>query len=85
MDVRKKKYATLLFDQNAKTGTIASKVGVTPQTVYRWKKEYDCVPTGQSASFSIKTNLGSTKVTIKIWSVNGSADEGLQGQFKITY
>tara|TARA_R110002110_G_scaffold183002_2_gene389598 strand:+ start:201 stop:590 length:390 start_codon:yes stop_codon:yes gene_type:complete len=70
------------------SGTIISPDGtwnVQVSSSQGWKKEYDSVPTGQSESFSIKTNFGSTKVTIKIWSVNGSADEGLQGQFKITY
>ena len=50
-----------------------------------WKKEYENVLTGQSDSFSIKTNFGTTKITIKIWSVNGGSDEGVQGQLKINY
>lgn len=48
-----------------------------------WSKEYDNIPTGQQESFDIKTNFGSTKVTIKIWSVNGSADTGVQGTIVI--
>ena len=70
------------------SGTIISPDGtwnIKVSSSQGWKKEYDSVPTGQSESFSIKTNFGSTKVTIKIWSVNGAADEGLQGQLKIDY
>ena len=70
------------------SGTITSPDGtwnIKVSSSQGWKKEYDNVPTGTSESFSIKTNFGSTKVTIKIWSVNGSADEGLQGQLKINY
>ena len=70
------------------SGTIISPDGtwnIKVSSSQGWKKEYDNVPTGTSESFSIKTNFGSTKVTIKIWSVNGSADEGLQGQLKINY
>jgi len=79
------------------SGTIISPDGtwnIKVSSSQGWKKEYDNVPTGQSESFSIKTNFGSTKVTIKIrkfgrpqsiWSVNGAAGEGLQGTFKIDY
>jgi hypothetical protein len=71
------------------TGTITSPAGYTwnikVSSSQGWKKEYDSVPTGTPESFSIKTNFGSTKVTIKIWSVNGDADEGVEGQLKIDY
>ena len=55
------------------SGTIISPDGtwnIKVSSSQGWKKEYDSVPTGTPESFSIKTNFGSTKVTIKIWSAS---------------
>jgi hypothetical protein len=69
------------------SGTITGPAGyvwnIKVSSSQGWSKEYDNVPTGQKESFSIKTNFGSTKITIKVYSVNGDADAGLQGQMVI--
>ena len=71
------------------SGTITSPSGydwnVKVSSSQGWSKEYYDIPTGEKLSFSIKTNFGETKVHIKIWSVNGSADTGLSGEFQIDY
>ena len=65
------------------TATITSPDGyfwnVKVSSSQGWSKEYDDIPTGQAETFSIKTNFGSTKVTVKIYSVNGAADTGISG------
>jgi hypothetical protein len=71
------------------TGTITSPAGydwnIKVSSSQGWKKEYDDIPTGQSETFDIKTNFGETKVTIKIWSVNGSDDAGVSGELQVNY
>jgi hypothetical protein len=49
-----------------------------------YKKEYDNVPTGTPVSFSIPTNFGDTKITIKIWSTRGGVDEGCGGTIQMS-
>jgi hypothetical protein len=69
------------------SGTITSPAGydwnVEVSSSQGWRKEYDDIPTGEKLSFDIKTNFGSTKVHIHIWSVNGAADTGLSGELQI--
>jgi hypothetical protein len=81
-----KSYATVGTTVNV-SGTIISPDGyvwnIKVSSSQGWKKEYDNVPTGQKESFGIKTNFGETKVTIKVWSVNGSADAGISGEMQI--
>jgi len=42
------------------------------------------VPTGTAVSYSIPTNFGDTKITIKIWSARGSVDAGVQGNLEMS-
>jgi len=49
-----------------------------------YKKEYDDVATGASVDYSIPTNFGDTKITIKIWSSRGSEDAGVQGSLEMS-
>ena len=77
-----KGYATVGSTVKAK-GTITSPDphtwNVKVESSQGWDKEYDDISTGDTLDFSIKTNFGSTKVTLKIWSTDGAADAGLQG------
>ena len=59
--------------------TVGSTVKAKVESSQGWDKEYDGISTGEELDFSIKTNFGSTKVTLKIWSTDGAADAGLQG------
>ena len=65
------------------SGTITGPAGyvwnIKVSSSQGWSKEYDNVPTGQKESFSIKTNFGSTKITIKVYSVNRDAPLALRG------
>ena len=49
-----------------------------------WSKEKDDIPTGTSVSFGVPTNFGSTEFHLHVYSVNGSADAGLQGTVKVS-
>jgi len=80
--VEDKNYTTVGSTVKA-SGTITSPDphtwNVKVESSQGWDKEYDDIPTGETLDFSIKTNFGETKITIKIWSTNGAADAGLQG------
>jgi len=84
-----KKYTTIGSTVDAK-GTITSpdnymwEVKCSSDTDPEWEKEYDNVPTGQEVDFDIHTMLGTTKVTLKIYSMNGSADAGVCGTVKLS-
>ena len=73
--------ATALFaDGNPATWNIKVESNISPE----YKKEYSDVPTGTSVSYSIPTNFGDTKITIKIWSARGSTDAGVQGDLEMS-
>ena len=84
-----KSYSTIGSTVDAK-GSVTAPAGYTwnikcsSDTDPEWEKEYDNVPTGQEVDFSIHTMLGTTKVTLKVYSVNGAADAGVQGTIKLS-
>ena len=49
-----------------------------------WSKEKDNIHTGQSVSFSVPTNFGSTELHLHVYSVDGSIDAGIQGTLKVS-
>jgi len=67
-------------DGTAATWNIKVESNISPE----YKKEYDAVPTGTAVSYSIPTNFGDTKITIKIWSARGSVDAGVQGNLEMS-
>ena len=67
-------------DGTSATWNIKVESSVSPE----YKKEYDDVATGSPVSFSIPTNFGSTKITIKLWSARGGVDEGCQGTIQMS-
>jgi len=67
-------------DGTAATWNVKVESNISPE----YKKEYDNVPTGSSVSYSIPTNFGDTKITIKVWSARGSADAGVQGNLEMS-
>ena len=84
-----KKYSTIGSTVDAK-GSVTAPDGYTwnikcsSDTDPEWEKEYNNVPTGQEVDFSIHTMLGTTKVTLKVYSVNGAADAGVCGTVKLS-
>jgi len=70
----------LFADGNPATWNIKVESNISPE----YKKEYDDVPTGTSVSYSIPTNFGDTKITIKIWSARGGEDAGVQGNLEMS-
>ena len=84
-----KSYSTIGSTVDAK-GSVTAPAGYTwnikcsSDTDPEWEKEYDNVPTGQEVDFSIHTMLGTTKVTLKVYSVNGAADAGVCGTVKLS-
>jgi len=67
-------------DGTPATWNIKVESSVSPE----YKKEYDDVATGTPVSFSIPTNFGSTKITIKIFSTRGGVDEGCEGTIQMS-
>ena len=61
--------------------TVGSKVA---SSCGGWLKEKDNIPTGQSVSFSVPTNFGSTELHLHVWSVNGATDAGVQGTLQVS-
>ena len=71
------------------TGTVTDPDGKTwnveVKTSAGTDKTKNDVPTGQGEDFTLKTNMGSTTVTLKIWSTAGAADAGVSGHVNIKY
>ena len=69
------------------SGTISNPSGFTWNIKFSssqgYSKTEDAIQTGQTVSFDIKTNCGSTNVHLTINSVNGAADAGVTGQIRI--
>ena len=72
-----KVYGTIDYPEGP-TWTVIGKS--TPNS---WKKEKNGVETGDTLSFSVPTNLGSTKFTIKVRSERGEQDAGVQGKIVV--
>jgi|TARA_R110000796_G_scaffold111317_2_gene222817 hypothetical protein len=47
--------------------------------------KYSSIATGQSEDFDLKTNFGSTTVTLKITATNGASSAGISGHINISY
>ena len=87
-EVQKKQDPTFGTDVKV-TGTVTDPDGKTwnieVKTSAGTEKTKNNVPTGQSEDFDLKTNMGSTTVTLKIWSTAGAADAGVTGHISIKY
>ena len=92
--VKQKNYATVGSHVEA-SGEVLSPATFADGTPATWnikvestcggyKKEYDDVSTGTSASFSIPTNFGDTTITLKLWSSRGATDAGVKGTIELS-
>ena len=71
------------------TGTITDPDGTTWQMEVKTSGGSDHnksgVATGQSETFTLKTNVEKTTVTLKLWAENGAASAGAVGHISLKY
>tara|TARA_R110000824_G_scaffold69136_5_gene178079 strand:+ start:1505 stop:1939 length:435 start_codon:yes stop_codon:yes gene_type:complete len=83
-----KKYSTGGWGVDV-TGTITDPDGITwtieVSTSAGTDKTFSDIATNESEDLTLKTNVGKTTVTVKIWSANGADDAGVVGHLKIKY
>ena len=86
------------WDKEKKYTTVGTKVSIEgyvdypegpPWTIIDksstgWKKEKNGIATGEKVDFSVPTEFGQTKFTLKVRSERGAEDAGVDGKFVAT-